>query len=186
MNLRRMEAEVIRDSILMASGQLNRQFAGPGVKPRLPPELIPASQRNKWPAIDQEKPEHWRRSVYIYAKRQLLMPMLELFDAPTTTDSCSVRTESVVPTQALVLMNDQFVETQAGYLAERALRESDQQSTRAIDRMFEITLGHAPSPDQRRQAEQFLQQRASASDLVSGLTDLAHVIFNSSQFIHIP
>ena len=81
MSVRRLEAEAIRDSILAASGQLNRQFGGPGIKPRLPAELIPASQRNKWPLIQVEQPEHWRRSVYIYSKRQLLMPLMELFDA---------------------------------------------------------------------------------------------------------
>ena len=56
-----------------------------------------------------------------YTKRQLLMPIMELFDAPATTESCAARLESVVPTQALVLMNDEFVEEQAGYLAGRAL-----------------------------------------------------------------
>ncbi len=120
------------------------QAAGrPGIKPQLPAELIPASQRNKWPLIKEEQPEHWRRSVYIYAKRQLLMPLMELFDAPTTTDSCAVRSQSVVPTQALVLMNDQFVESQAEFLAKRVLREaSDDQQ---VQHMFQIALGRLPS-----------------------------------------
>ena len=121
MNLRRLEAEVLRDSILAASGKVNLQGGGPGIKPRVRAELLTASQRNKWPVVTEENKKHWRRSVYIYSKRQLLMPMMELFDAPTTTDSCSVRLASVVPTQALLLMNDEFVEDQAGYLAERAV-----------------------------------------------------------------
>ncbi|HND55496.1 MAG TPA: DUF1549 and DUF1553 domain-containing protein, partial [Pirellulaceae bacterium] len=123
-NLRRLEAEPLRDGILAASGNLNRLAGGPGIKPRIRAELLTASQRNKWPVIAQESHEHWRRSVYIYAKRQLLMPLMELFDAPTTTDSCAVRLTSVVPTQALILMNDEFVEEQAAHLAARAIRES--------------------------------------------------------------
>ncbi len=91
-----------------------RQFESSDGRPRhqasnCPTNIIPASLRNKWPLIKEEQPEHWRRSVYIYAKRQLLMPLMELFVAPTTTDSCAVRSQSVVPTQALVLMNDQLL-----------------------------------------------------------------------------
>ena len=153
MAIRRMEAEILRDSILVASGQLNRQVGGPGIKPRLPPELIPASQRNKWPTIQEEQFEHWRRSVYIYSKRQLLMPLMELFDAPSTTDSCAVRSQSVVPTQALVLMNDQFVESQATSLAIRVLRQSDE--AQHVQTMFQIALGRQPSNQQLEQAQSF-------------------------------
>ncbi len=190
MNLRRMEAEVIRDSILAASGKLNVEVGGPGIKPRLPAELIPASQRNKWPAISVEESKHWRRSVYIYSKRQLLMPMMELFDAPTTTDSCACRTRSNVPTQALVLMNDEFVENQAEFLAQRvsegASLTSGNDLRSAIERMFELTLGQVPNTSRLNQAEAFVAERQAASNRTAALTDLAHVIFNSSEFVTIP
>jgi hypothetical protein len=185
MNLRRMEAEVVRDSILATSGKLNLEMGGPGIKPRLRPELIPSSQRNKWPAVKQEDAQHWRRSVYIYSKRQLLMPILELFDAPTTTDSCALRSESVVPTQALVLMNDEFVEQQAGYLARRVLSEVGDDEAKAIERMALLTLGHSLDGNRQDQAQEFLRARKSQTDRISALTDLAHVLFNSSEFIHI-
>jgi hypothetical protein len=185
MNLQRMEAEVLRDSILAASGKLNLKRGGPGMKPRLRPDLLPVSQRNKWPALAAEGPEQWRRSVYIYVKRQLLMPQMELFDAPTTTDSCAVRTQSVVPTQALVLMNDEFVEDQARHLAERAVKETGDELPRVIQRMFLLTVSRPPSPERMQQAVAFVQSRESASDRPTALTDLAHVLFNSSEFIHI-
>jgi len=59
-----------------------------------------------------------------------------LFDAPTTTDSCALCAESVVPTQALVLMNDEFVEEQAGYLARRVLAEAGDDLPRAVEGLF--------------------------------------------------
>ncbi|MCB1088443.1 MAG: DUF1553 domain-containing protein, partial [Verrucomicrobiae bacterium] len=186
MNLRRMEAEVIRDSILAASGKLNPQSGGPGIKPRLRPDLIPASQRNKWPEVRQEGAPQWRRSVYIYTKRQLILPMMELFDAPATTDSCPVRSESVVPTQALVLMNDDFVEEQAGYLARRVLSESGDDPARAVERLFLLTTIVPPAPERVVEALRFIREREAASDRPSAFTDLAHVVFNSSEFVHIP
>ena len=185
MNKQRMEAEVLRDSILVVSGKLNFTLGGPGIKPRIRPELLDASQRNKWPVIDKETSEQWRRSVYIYVKRQLLMPSMELFDAPTTTDSCAVRMQSTVPTQALVLMNDEFVEAQAAFLAERAMHEASEDLNAIIDRLFQIVLSRGPSTARKAQALDFLKQRESASDRKAALTDLCHVLLNSSEFIFI-
>ncbi len=180
--LQRMEAEVLRDCILQASGNLNEKRGGPGIKPRLRADLLPTSQRNKWPLLKTEGPEQWRRSVYIYQKRQLLMPMMELFDAPTTTDSCAARLESTVPTQALVLMNDEFVEEQAAHLAKRAA--SDSLDT-TLKRMFMLTLGHEPSAERLQQSLDFVKAREAASSREQALTDLAHVLFNSSEFVYI-
>jgi hypothetical protein len=183
MNLQRMEAEVLRDSILTASGKLNPERGGAGFKPRIRAELLDASQRNKWPVLKSEGPEQWRRSVYIYVKRQLLMPSMELFDAPTTTDSCAVRTQSTLPTQALVMMNDEFVEEQAGHLAQRATKEAADDLSRAVDQLFLITLGRPPSETKHREALFFLKQRSAASDSTNAMKDLAHVLLNSSEFV---
>jgi hypothetical protein len=180
--LMRMEAEVLRDCILQASGKLNDKMGGPGIKPRLRADLLPTSQRNKWPLLKTEGAEQWRRSVYIYQKRQLLMPMMELFDAPTTTDSCAARLESTVPTQALVLMNDEFVEEQAAFLAKRAASDS---LDATLKHMFMFTLGHEPSAERLKQSLDFVKAREAASSREQALTDLAHVLFNSSEFVYI-
>ncbi|MBS0205529.1 MAG: PSD1 domain-containing protein [Planctomycetes bacterium] len=185
MNLRRLEAEVLRDSILATSGKLNLKGGGPGIKPRIRAELLTASQRNKWPIVETENEQHWRRSVYIYSKRQLLMPMMELFDAPTTTDSCSVRLVSIVPTQALLLMNDEFVEDQAGFLAARAISEADDNLQCIVARMFELTVSRVPQPDRLREAIEFVKSRQTQSNRAAALTDLAHVLFNSSEFLYV-
>jgi len=177
-----MEAEVIRDSILTASGKLNPKLGGPGIKPRLRPDLLPTSQRNKWPLLKQEGPEQWRRSIYIYVKRQLLMPSMELFDAPTTTDSCAMRLDSTVPTQALVLMNDEFVEEQAAFLAQRAASDT---LAKTIQRMFMLTLSHEADAKRLQQSLDFVKAREATSTRDQALADLAHVLFNSSEFVYI-
>jgi len=184
MNKQRVEAEVIRDSILAVSGNLNPKLGGPGMKPRIRANLLDASQRNKWPSLASEGPEQWRRSVYIYVKRQLLMPGMELFDAPPTTDSCALRSQSTVPTQALVLMNDEFVEDQAGFLAQRVLRDCGADETKAIDRLFLLTLAHTPTHERQGQAKQFVHEREQQSNRLAALADLAHVLFNSSEFVY--
>lgn len=185
MNKQRMEAEVIRDCILAASGKLNPKAGGPGFKPRIRADLLDASQRNKWPVIASESAEHWRRSVYIYVKRQLLMPGMELFDAPTTTDSCALRMQSTVPTQALVLMNDEFVEDQAGFLAQRAKAEAGDALPAIIERLFMLTLSHKPPASRLHQALEFVKSRQQASDEATALRDLSHVLLNSSEFVYI-
>ncbi|KAF0181195.1 MAG: signal peptide protein [Limisphaerales bacterium] len=193
-NLQRLSAESLRDSILSVSGKLNPQLGGPGIKPRIRADLLTASQRNKWPTLTTEGPAQWRRSVYIYVKRQLLMPMMELFDAPTTTDSCAERTKSVVPTQALVLMNDEFVEDHAGFLAQRAATDVGGDLSKAIERMHQLALARVPTAERLRQATGFVTARESVYEKEAGakeaprqraLTDLAHVLFNSSEFITI-
>ncbi len=193
-NRQRLEAEALRDSILAVSGKLNLQAGGPGIKPRIRADLLTASQRNKWPTLATEGPAQWRRSVYIYMKRQLLMPMMELFDAPTTTDSCAVRLQSVVPTQALILMNDEFVEDHAGFLAQRAVAETSESLSRVIERMQLLALARPPGAARLKQAVAFVEAREAvyakeAASAISprqrALADLAHVLFNSSEFIYI-
>lgn len=185
MNKQRMEAEVIRDCILAASGKLNPKAGGPGFKPRIRADLLDASQRNKWPVLENETAEHWRRSVYIYVKRQLLMPGMELFDAPTTTDSCALRMQSTVPTQALVLMNDEFVEDQAGFLAQRAKTEAGDALPAVIEHLFMLTLSHKPTPQRLQQSLDFVTSRQQSSDETTALRDLSHVLLNSSEFVYI-
>lgn len=192
-NKQRLEAEAIRDAILAASGKLNPEPGGPGIKPRIRAELLDASKRNQWPVIAKEGPEQWRRSVYIYVKRQLLMPMMELFDAPTTTESTSSRQASIVPTQALLLMNDEFMEDQSQYLAQRVFKEAIRGNA-AVERIFLLTLSAPPSPERLADALAFLAERKSAyagegldadEARVKAWGDLAHVLFNSNQFVFV-
>ena len=113
------------------------------------------------------------------------MPSMELFDAPTTTDSCALRMQSTVPTQALVLMNDEFIEDQAGFLAQRALREGGDDLEQTIGHMFRLTLSHAPPEMRLRQAVDFVKTRERQGDRSTALKDLAHVLLNSSEFVYI-
>jgi mono/diheme cytochrome c family protein len=194
MERRRLEAEPLRDAFLAAGGNLNLALGGPGVKPRIREELLVASQRNKWPVVKAEGPEHWRRSVYIYVKRQLQLPLMELFDAPTTTHSCERRDESLVPTQALVLMNDEFLHEQAARFAERVRREGGDDSRAQVERALLIALARPPGEMRIAQGLAFVDQQTKlltaegqTSDNAqrAALADFCHVLLNLSEFVYV-
>lgn len=194
MNKRRLEAEAIRDNVLAIAGTLNSRHGGPGVKPRIPADLLSASQRNKWPVVKKEGPEHWRRSVYIYVKRQMPFPLLELFDVPSTAHTCDRRQDSTIPTQALVLMNDQFTQEQALWFARRVLlstaSSTDEQSRVAL----RFALSREPSTTRIAEAADFLRAQQqeyqsagqkSAEATEAALIDLCHVLLNCNELLYV-
>jgi cytochrome c553 len=193
MNKRRLEAEAIRDSVLAIAGTLNTRQGGPGIKPRIPEELLSASQRNKWPVVKQEGPAHWRRSVYIYVKRQMAFPLLDLFDIPSTAHTCDRRQDSTIPTQALVLMNDQFTEEQAAWFAKRVRQASESFEEQARQALW-LALSREPAPSRVAEAVDFLLARkteyrkAGKSDAIASeaaLVDLCHVLVNCNELLYV-
>jgi hypothetical protein len=101
---RRLDGEAIRDSMLAAAGLLDRQGGGPGVMPPLPPELTSTLLKNQWQASKREA-DHYRRSVYIFARRNLRYPLFEAFDRPDANASCPARIRSTTAPQALLMLN---------------------------------------------------------------------------------
>ncbi|HEX8913012.1 MAG TPA: PSD1 and planctomycete cytochrome C domain-containing protein [Humisphaera sp.] len=191
---RRLEAEAVRDSVLAVAGTLNRAAGGPGVKPRIPEDMLAASQRNKWPSVKREGPEHWRRSVYIYVKRQLQFPLLELFDAPQASQTCGLRQQSTVPTQALVLMNDEFTNEQAGHFAGRVRREAGDDPAKQAERALRLALGRTPMAERVAEATAFVAAQRAAHAVTgkaadeaakAALADLCHVLVNCNEFVYV-
>ena len=112
----------MRDSILAVSGRLNPRMGGPSFYPTLPREVLEGQSRpgEGWGKSDER--EQCRRSIYIFAKRSLAVPELELLDTPDTTSSCERRMVSTTGPQALTFLNGAFVHQQAGYFAVAADR----------------------------------------------------------------
>lgn len=106
----RLEAEVVRDVALQASGQLDRRVGGPSVRPPLSSDITAYSRNRDW--VLSEGGDGYRRGLYILYRRATPYPMLQMFDAPDTTTSCARRDRSNSPLQALTLLNDPvFVES---------------------------------------------------------------------------
>ena len=174
--VQRLDAENIRDAILTASGGLNRQMEGPPVFPMLPQEVLKAVFTGIWKQ-KEDGPAVWRRSVYVYRKRGLPLPMLDVFDLPNQNISCGARNVTTVPTQALTLMNNDFVLHQAQLFAQRLEETAPGDKAKQVDLAYTIALSRAPLPAERNLALGFLQEHA--------LGEFTHVMLNLNEFLYV-
>jgi hypothetical protein len=173
---RRLEAEIVRDAILATSGGLNREMGGHPVFPALQPEVLDQMTHGIWNK-EADGPKVWRRSVYIYRKRGLPFPMLESFDLPDQNISCGMRGVSTVPTQALMLLNDEFVLRQADLFAQRVREAAPDDGDRQIDLTYRIAISRAPTAEEREIAREYLKSH--------GLRGFAHVMLNLNEFVYL-
>lgn len=192
MNPRRLEAEIIRDSILSVSGKLNPEMFGPGIYPRIDPDIINTGSRPRWPLDAKDEHATFRRSVYIFVKRSVILPLIEVFDCPATVVPGPVRAVSTVSPQALALMNNQFVLEQAGFLAERLVREAGADPKAQIDRAFQIALARKPTVKEIEWSLGFLQNqtkghadRKTDKPEAAALRDFCHAMLNLNEFLYV-
>jgi mono/diheme cytochrome c family protein len=171
----RLDAEIVRDGVLAASGALNLAVGGKPVRPPLPDALVKSTIYNVW-KNQEDGPEVWRRSLYVYRKRGMAFPMFEVFDMPDPNFSAGRRSVSTVPTQALTLINNEFVLKQAQMFADRVKKEAGDDPVQQIQLAYRIALTRPPDDT----------ELAVATDLVGShsLVDLTHVLLNLSEFLY--
>ncbi len=174
---RRLDGEAIRDALLAASGELNRQPGGPGFRPPLPEELVRTLLKSQWP-VTPEVEQHRRRSVYLFARRNLRYPIFEAFDKPDGNASCSRRNVSTIAPQALLLLNADDSVVAAQQLAARIEKQTGSDRRAAVELAYRQILNRKPTADDVRDAEQFL-----TSD--SALADLCLALFNLNEFVYL-
>lgn len=120
---KRLDAEALRDSMLAATDELDLKLGGPSFKPTISPEALEGLSRKASAWMASPKDRQNRRSLYIYMKRGLLPPMMTTFDLCDPTLSCGQRDVTIVPTQALALLNNRFVHDRSEHLAAEILKE---------------------------------------------------------------
>jgi hypothetical protein len=180
---RRLDVEAIRDSMLAASGNLNRQMYGPAVFLPIQQAAIEAhtDKQAAWkadsgPAID-------RRTVYAYVKRTLLVPMLESLDFCDTTQSTDRRAITSIAPQALTLFNGDFVNRQAEHFADRLRREAGDDPARQIDLAFRLAMCREPTAAEAASLTRFLDQE-SPNLGPQALVQVCRVILNLNEFVY--
>lgn len=147
-NLRRLDAEAIRDSILKVSGVLNNQPGGRGFFPDMSAEVIAGGSRpgRGWSYSPPEQQN--RRSVYSYVKRTMMVPFLEIFDYSGTEGSIGARSVTTVAPQALTLLNSEFTHRLTTTMAQSILESGDRNRRQWVTELFKKSLQRPPSPEE--------------------------------------
>lgn len=170
MSIRRLEAEAIRDRMLVASGSLNRKMFGPPVPVREDGvgQIIVGKEQKR--ASNQPGPmeslggEENRRSVYIQVRRSQPLAMLRTFDAPVMETNCERRPVSTVAPQALMLMNSDFALEQATLFAARLHREAGAEPKNQIAHAWQIAYARPATEIEVTQALDFLARQRQEID----------------------
>ncbi|MGE3818159.1 MAG: PSD1 and planctomycete cytochrome C domain-containing protein [Isosphaeraceae bacterium] len=178
-NRRRMDAESLRDSVLHVSGRLNPERGGPSVFPPLPADLADFARYGRtgglmWEPNESEADRH-RRSVYVFQRRSLPLPMMASFDAPVFSESCPSRSVTTTPFQALTLLNGSLVRDAARDLARSIKAEAGEDRQARITLAYERVLNRAPD------AAELTAFLAFPGDLEG----VCRVLLNSNEFLYV-
>jgi hypothetical protein len=170
----RLDAEIVRDSMLAVGGNINLAIGGEPIFPYIPKDILAGQYRGKW-VNTPEGPDAWRRGVYVYQRRSLPYPMFDTFDHPDMNVTAGARHVSTVPTQALTLLNNPFVLSEASRLAARIERESRDPAAQ-VDHAYRMALARPATP----------AEVAVGIDLIKreSLESLAHVVLNLDEFMY--
>jgi hypothetical protein len=201
---RRLEGEALRDAMLLASGKINFKMGGPSIFPELPVELgVP---RGGWP-VTADPFERSRRSIYVFAKRNLRYPLFGAFDAPEGNETCARRHVSISAPQALMLLNSKITLDWSRAFAGRVLGEVGSDPAAVVQRIYRVALGRSPTSKELTLMTDFLaretthlQERLNSKQAVLGpvgappaidpafagaVVDLCHVVLNVNEFAYI-
>jgi hypothetical protein len=195
MPMRRLDAEVIRDSILFAAGTLNLGMHGAAS------EVVDHDDDQ---VTTKNEPQHTRRSIYMLRRRLKPLTLLDTFDAPRINVNCLQRRTSTVASQALLLMNSETLAVESEKMAERVCNEAGEETLRQIERAYRFSLCRPPDAQETEMAVAFLNRQSSAhaegltnqdgeddankSTAVArrrALADLCLVLLNSPEFVYV-
>ncbi|NUN94683.1 MAG: DUF1553 domain-containing protein, partial [Candidatus Omnitrophica bacterium] len=166
---RRLEAEIIRDAMLSASGTLDPTPFGPGT-------LDP----------------HQRRSIYFFVKRSKLIPMMTLFDAPDATQGMGERPATTIAPQALLMMNNALVRQCASSLAQRVCPQETAAPEEAVRHAYRLCMGRAPDDVELTDALAFLKEQELSYSTEgiqdargTALVDFCQVLLSLNEFVYV-
>ena len=179
--VRRLEAEAIRDSLLAVSGTIDLTIGGPGVVPHISPYQDGRGKPESGP-LDGDG----RRSVYLQVRRNFLPPLFLAFDYPLPISTEGRRGVSAVASQALLMLNNEFVNQQASLWASRTLGTARTSEERIRD-MYLRAFARPPAEEELNEVRAFVSSRAESlgGDAPQAWSDLAHALFNTAEFLFV-
>jgi hypothetical protein len=186
-DMRRLEAEEVRDSILAIDGRLNLTMHGPGVYPKIPQAVL-AGQSRPGDGWGQSSPsEQCRRSIYIHQKRSLVHPILAALDVPDGDVSCPARFTTTQSTQALGMMNSEFITEASQALAGRLRKEAGDDVETQVKLALRLALCHEPAKSDVDRGVRFigdLERDLSVAPDVA-LNQFCLLVLNLNEFVYL-
>lgn len=183
MPLRRMEAELLHDTLLALSGRLDETRFGP-------PEPVHVRDDGLVTPIATES--GWRRSIYVAQRRTETATLLDNFDLPPMSPNCLDRNTSTGAIQALHLMNNSMVEKLSELFAERVSREAGDDPAKQIEKAYWIAMGRPPSEEEKAvsmqafsRVQQLERSGPTAPQKQKALASICHALVNSAAFLYI-
>ena len=186
-DMRRLEAEEIRDSILAVNGSLNLQMDGPGVYPPMPEEILATASRPGQAWGDSPPDQAARRSIYIHVKRSLLPPFLETFDLADTDATCPVRFATTQPTQALTMLNSTFINEQAAIFAQRVEHDAGPALDARVACALALVLARTPEEEEITEGVNLVQELQREEGFTPELAFKSYclVLLNLNEFVYL-
>jgi hypothetical protein len=176
MNRTRLDAESVRDAVLLAAGKLDRTMGGPSVKQFLQTPGIHVTPHVDYLNFDVDRPENCRRSVYRFIFRTLPDPFMEALDCPDASQLTPARNASVTALQALAMLNNKLMVRMSEHLAARAERMGSDLPSR-VRAVYRLALGREPAP---RECELLTAYAAR-----HGLANACRIVLNSNEFMFV-
>ena len=175
-NRRKLEAEALRDAVLAASGKLDLTMGGPGWQDFVI-ERPEHSPHFRYDLADPEDAKTWRRSIYRFVVRSQTQPWMTSMDCADPSMRVDKRNESLSPLQALAMLNNGFIVTQARHLAARAQAERPADLAAQVARAHALALGRPPGADTGTRLVAFAE--------AEGLPALCRLLLNLNEFTFI-
>jgi len=178
----RLDAEIVRDVCLTASGLMNAKVGGPSVFPPQPDGVMNLGQsRREWkPSTGADR---YRRGMYTFFWRATPNPALMVFDSADGFSSCTRRLRSNTPLQALTLLNDEAFHEFAQALAARILKEGPTKDAARIDHAFRLCLSRSPTSAERARLMTLLRRERAGGDESTAWTAVSRVLLNLDETI---
>ena len=172
MTPRRLEAEAIRDAMLVVTGKLNPAHGGPGYEDV---EIVNNNGTTYYEPKVVEGPAYFRRTIYRFTPRGGRSALLDTFDCPDPAATAPRRQVTTTPLQALSLLNNSFVLQMSKALAQRIQAEAGNDDIQQVQTAWKLTIGRLPDKEEERLSLELMR--------VHGLVPLARGLFNTSEFV---
>ena len=188
MNMRRLESEIIRDSLLAVGGTLDRTAGGP------PDPITNPADGLSEVKTDSVSSRTTRRSIYLFARRVYPLKFLEIFDAPIMSVNCTQRTQSATVLQSLALLNSEFMNKQADSMSKHIVKHIGEDTTERVKFAFLLAFARPPLDVELEKSRKFLEsqiadyqsaEHSKEQSIQNSLADFCQMLMSSNEFLYV-